>query len=151
MPPGTKPIHKQFAKNFSCIRAGANTWGGMYSHRHEFPQGFWKKYSEDNSSKIFSCIRANANTGPACICTRIDSTRIASCMYCFGAGGYGKEFHGNGPGEARVNFLALPASNPYFHAWCPQIVPNCSCECSFEPCHSKSLEIDSRVLIRSWC
>ena len=43
------------------------------------------------------------------------------------------KFHGNVHGEVRVNFLALSASKPpHFHVCCPQIVPNCSCACSFE-------------------
>ena len=43
---------------------------------------------QNNSSKVFSCIRASANTGPTCICAKINSSRIISCMYWFCAGGY---------------------------------------------------------------
>ena len=30
---------------------------------------------------------------------------------------------------------------PHFHLRCPQIVPHCSCECSFEVCHSHSFSV----------
>ena len=45
-------------------------------------------YFKNNSSNIFSCIGVSANTGPACICAKVNSSRIVSCMYWFCAGGY---------------------------------------------------------------
>ena len=51
-------------------------------------------YFKKNSSKIFACICASANTGPTCICAKINSSRLFSCMYCFRAGGYLGTFRG---------------------------------------------------------
>ena len=46
------------------------------------------------------------------------------------------KFHGKVRGEVRVNLLALLCLETlYFHVWFP---PNCSCERSFEHCHSQS-------------
>ena len=57
--------------------------------------------------------------------------------------------HGNVQGEVRVNLVALFClETPHFHVCCSQIVPNCSCERSFEHCHSRSFLVPDRWEIR---
>ena len=41
------------------------------------------------------------------------------------------KFHGDVRGEVGVNFLTLVPQDPTFHVMYPQVVPNCSYECSF--------------------
>ena len=100
VPPGTKPIHKQFAWNFFLHSHGCEYRRGMYSHRNAFLKNL-ATYSENNSPNRFSynspngfsCIRASANTGPACILAETNSPRLCSCMHWFCAGGYGHNMY----------------------------------------------------------
>ena len=48
--------------------------------------------------------------------------------------------------SGELSGLFLP-QNPHFHVWCPPIVPNCSCECSFELCHFKSFWLLTHELL----
>ena len=56
------------------------------------------------------------------------------------------KFHGNVRGEVRVKYLALFVSKPHIFMWFPHFILNCSCECSFEHCHSKSFLVPDSLL-----
>ena len=85
IPPGTKPIHKWFGWNFSCIRAATTGAACILIEMNSLKNlaNMWKMITP----KIFSWMCASANTGPACIRAKINSTRMFSCMYWFCAGG----------------------------------------------------------------
>ena len=101
LPPGMKPIHKQFAWHFSCIGFGAclrtesNSRKCLcigtgvceytdYIHTEGGGKGANKKeFFEQNN---FSCIRASAKTRH--ISANINFLKNVSCMCWFCASGY---------------------------------------------------------------